>query len=44
MRIPQKYDAINIMIDNIYDFLCYVGEQMYETKFSCPLEDIMCSE
>lgn len=44
MHIPQKPDVIKIMINNIYNFLYYIGEQMYETKFLCPLEDIMCSE
>lgn len=48
MEILRKEEVLGKMLTNIKDFAIeltlYIGEQMYETHFLCPLEDVMCSQ
>jgi|TARA_Y100000591_G_C21478253_1_gene519177 hypothetical protein len=48
MEILRKEEVLGNMLTNIKDFIfgliIYIGEQAYETKMVCPLEDVMCME
>lgn len=48
MEIIRKEEVFVKMLMNIKDFaielMLYIGEQVYETDMTCPLEDVMCME
>jgi len=48
MKRIRKEEVLGKMLTNIKDFIfglmIYIGEQVYETDMTCPLEDVMCME